>query len=221
MLVALATIGVAAGFVWRSQLFLVAKPGAVPLPLVAELASARPVARFDAVLPVVPIGLRRLRPDGEVTVIHYWAPWERHGLDQISRLDSLRQLSGFTPLRVAVVCFDPFPSVARYVGRHRLRVEVLLDRERALARDLPCPSLPYTYVIDRAGRIALAQAGEIDWLAPDTRTTLATLLAESPADQTPAPPIARGGNDERPGIAGAFAVHSPVTRRWVRRRLSG
>jgi hypothetical protein len=88
-------------------------------------------------------------------------------------------------LRVALVCSDPFPSVARYVGRHRLRLLVLLDGQHELRRMLPCPALPYTYVVDRAGRIAVAQEGEVDWLGPATRATLTWLLAESrPAGRT-------------------------------------
>ena len=49
---------------------------------------------------------------------------------------------------------------------------------------LPCPSVPYTYVLDGAGRIAVAQAGDVDWLAPQTRATLTALLAE-PASPSP------------------------------------
>jgi hypothetical protein len=74
----------------------------------------------------------------------------------------------------------------------RLRLPVLLDTRRALADRLPCPSIPYTYVIDRDGRIAVAQAGEVDWLAPATREALESLLGEpAPRREAPAlPPTA-------------------------------
>jgi hypothetical protein len=61
---------------------------------------------------------------------------------------------------------------------------VVLDGRQALRRTLPCPSLPYTYVLDGTGRIAVAQAGEVDWLAPGTREVLARLLVAR--DATPA-----------------------------------
>jgi hypothetical protein len=163
---------------WRSQLFTVSRPGDRPRPLEAVSASGRAPAPLDVVLPVVPIGLERLRPGGRVFMIHYWAPWERHGATQAADLDSLRRLEDLTGLQVALVCFDPYPSVARYVARHRLRLNVLLDTRRTLRRSLPCPSVPYTYVLDREGRIAVAQAGEIDWLSAGTRATLAKLLEE-------------------------------------------
>ena len=91
-------------------------------------------------------------------------------------------------MRVAVVCFDPYPSVARYVARLRLRLPVLLDQRRQLAGQLACPSIPYTYVLDRRGRIAVEQAGEVDWLAPATRASLDSLFGEP--ESGPSPPAA-------------------------------
>jgi hypothetical protein len=120
-----------------------------------------------------------------VLLVHYWAPWERHSGAQAVALDSLRRTLAPGSLKLAVVCFDPYPSVSRYVARMRLRLPVLLDLQRALVRKLPCPSIPYTYVIDRAGRIAVAQGGEVDWLSPQTRAALGGLIAEPPPAEVP------------------------------------
>ena len=169
---------VLAMWTWRTQLFTVSRPGERPRALAVLPDTARAAVDLDVVLPVVPVGLKRLHTDGEVALIHYWAPWERDGAAQAALLDSLRQLEPLRGLRVVIVCFDPFPSVARYVARHRLRVQILLDTHHELRRSLPCPSIPYTYVIDRSGRVAVAQAGEVDWFAPDTRRALGALLAE-------------------------------------------
>jgi hypothetical protein len=68
--------------------------------------------------------------------------------------------------------------VARFVGRNRLRLAVLLDHNHALAAELACSNLPYTYVLDRDGGIAVAQPGEVDWLADSTRKTLRQVLDE-------------------------------------------
>lgn len=163
---------VAAGLlVWRAELFTVSRPGDIARPLGWLSEELRSEARFDALLPAVPIGAARVRPGPGVLVVHYWAPWQRHARAQIVALDSLCR--GLPPdMHVAVVCFDPFPSVARMSARLHLRVPILLDAHRALARDLPCPSVPYTYVVDVNGRIVAAQAGEVEWLAPETRQVL-------------------------------------------------
>ena len=173
---------------WRGNLYTVARPGASPQPLALRAPAGRAPARFDVVLPAVPVGMERLSAGREVLLIHYWAPWERHARDQARMLDSLRRLPELEGMRVAVVCFDPFPSVARFVARQRLRLSVLLDGHGDLRKSLPCPSLPYTYVLDRAGRVAVAQPGEVDWWAPGTRDALDALLAEPPG---PAPATAR------------------------------
>lgn len=176
------------GVAWRSQLWTVARPGDAPLPLRVDPDRPRAPVALDATLPAVPVGVEHLRGGQGVLLVHYWAPWERSGREQITLLDSLRQLPAMEGLRVAVVCLDPFPTVARFVARHRLRLSVLMDHRGDLRATLPCPSVPYTYVLDADGRLALAQAGEVDWLADRTRATLGALLEEPAAGTTPRPP---------------------------------
>jgi len=178
--VVLVGVAVFAFVIWRAQLFTVSRPGDRPRPLALFASAARVAAAFDVVLPAVPVGMVRLRDGDGVLLVHYWAPWERHGGAQAELLDSLRKATGLERLRVVVVCFDPFPSVARFVARRHLRLSVLLDHGRALREALPCPSVPFTYVLDAAGRIAVAQPGEVDWFAADTRAALDSLLAEAP-----------------------------------------
>jgi hypothetical protein len=174
-------------FAMRSQLWTVARPGETPRPLtLLEGATRRPVT-LDATIPAVPFGSQRLVSGRGVVLIHYWAPWERGSRQQIALLDSLRRLPELEGLHTVVVCFDPFPSVARFVARQRLRLSVLIDGRSDLRRVLPCPSVPYTYVLDGSGRVAVAQAGDVDWWSPGTRATLAALLAE-PVPEPPATP---------------------------------
>jgi len=175
---ALVLVGLVAVVFWRSQLFTVSRPGERPRALVLRSPAARTPVALDVVVPVVPGGLLRLRGGDGVTVVHYWAMWERDGRAQAMALDSLRRLETLAGLGVFAVCFDPMPSVTRFVGRNRLGLPVLVDVSQDLSRVLPCPSIPYTYVLDAAGRIAAAQEGEVDWLAPATRAVLDTLLAE-------------------------------------------
>ena len=172
--------------VYRAQLFTVSRPGDRPHALVVRAPAERRQASFDVVLPQVPVGMAHLRDGEQVLLVHYWAPWERHGAPQAALLDSLRREPDLEPLRVVIVCFDPFPSVSRYVARHRLRLPVLLDGGRRMRRALPCPSVPYTYVLDRRGRIAAAQPGEVDWFAAGSRAALRALIGEGQAPP-PAP----------------------------------
>ena len=166
--------------VWRSELFHVIRPVPAPRALALDPESKRREAHVAVVLPQIPVGMRRVEGGQGVVLIHYWAPWEHNGGVQAGALDSLRRRPGLEDLEVVLVAFDPFPSVARYVARHRLRLAVVLDHEHVLSSRLPCPSLPFTYVLDRSGRIAAAQAGEVDWLAGGTLDALRRVLREPP-----------------------------------------
>ena len=179
--VAIAILGFGGLVLWREELFTVSRGTLDPAALDIRPIEARTPAAFDAVLPMVPIGMLHLQPSGGVQVIHFWAPWMRHATAQAVALDSLRK--GLPPgdVRFAVVCFDPFPSVSRFLRRNRLSLPLVLDHHHALGRDLPCPSIPYTYVIDSAGRTAAVIEGEIDWLAPATREALLELVHERDA----------------------------------------
>jgi hypothetical protein len=177
LLLAAGAVALLAAAAWKAELFTVSRPGDRPRPLTATPPATRPSIALDVVLPAVPVGMVRLRHDAGPLLVHYWAPWQKDALDQVTQLDSLRRLDGLESLHVVVVCFDPFPSVARYVGRHRLRLSVLLDGEHRMRRALPCPSIPFTYVVDGAGRVAVVQAGEVAWLAPATLATLREIAA--------------------------------------------
>jgi len=187
---ALGLVAVVGALAWRAELYSVQKPGAHPVPLALDSAERRRAAAFDVVLPVVPVGLTRVRSGDGPLLVHYWAPWERHSKALAHDLDSLARSPAAAGVRVVVVCFDPFPSVARYVARQRLQVPVLLDGKHQLAATLPCPSLPFTYVVDRSGRIAAAIPGEIEWWAPGTLAALRALATEPPAPSpSPGRPI--------------------------------
>jgi hypothetical protein len=166
----LLTLGALGLVLWRAELFTVSRPGEKPLPLTRVLHEPDPT--FDASLPVVPVGVARLKPGGAPLLVHYWAPWQHDSRAQITTLDSLVRLLPSGHVRVAVVCFDPFPSVARYIARLRVSVPVLLDLQRKLQAGLPCPSIPYTWLLDAQGHVLARQAGEVDWLAPETRALL-------------------------------------------------
>ena len=206
----LLTLGVLGLVLWRAELFTVSRPGDRPLPLMRL--APEPLAAFDVSLPLVPVGVERLTPGTVALLVHYWAPWERHSRVQVTALDSLVRTLPPGSVRVAVVCFDPFPSVARYVGRLRVTVPVMLDLRRSLQAALPCPSIPYTWLLDARGRVIVRQPGEVDWLAPGTRAVLLEAgrasTADSAADVSVAPENFRPRRREPSGPAEAAAAQT-------------
>jgi len=193
LLLALGALGLV---LWRAELFTVSRPGETPRPLARV--SAHDSRTFEVSLPQVPVGVTRVASAEGAWLVHYWAPWERHGRAQVLALDSLvRTLPPGAP-RIVVVCFDPFPSVARFVARLRLGVPVLLDHHRQLQEALPCPSIPYTWLVGADGRVWVSQPGEVDWHSAETRA----LLLEA----------------SRPAADSGLVQHSAATNESPRRR---
>ena len=192
LVLVLAMLGI---LLWRHELFTVQRPGDRPRDLESIEIAQRGQTAVDAVLPVVPIGMRRVRAGAGAVLIYYWAPWLKDAFAQAAALDSLRRVLALETLDIEIVCFDPFPSVARYVARQRLALPVLLDTRGDLRAQLPCPSMPFTYVLDAAGRIAVRQPGQVDWLSPGTRTTLVRLAREAAGNARAAPAVASAVND--------------------------
>ena len=92
--IAVLLIAAIAFTVWRSQLFVVGRPGEIPRPLRVRDTADRPASSFDVTLAQIPIGARHLTERQGVMVIHYWAPWERHSATQAAALDSLSHQIG-------------------------------------------------------------------------------------------------------------------------------
>jgi len=170
---------VAGAVLWRAELIRVDRDHLAPRPLALLPPEQRTLVSCDVVLPVVPVGMARVRAAEQPLLIHYWAPWERDSRAQSAALDSLAQDFKGRELRILMVAFDPFPSVARYVGRQRLRLAVLLDGPGELRAKIPCPRVPYTVVLDRDGRVVVSQSGEVDWLSPETRRVLERIEEEA------------------------------------------
>ena len=193
----LLVIGILGLVLWRAELFTVARPGDGPRPLART--GHGPPREFDVSLPMVPIGIARLTPAEGPLLVHYWAPWERNSRAQVTALDSLFTTLPEGSVRLAIVTFDPFPSVARYVGRLRLRSTVMLDLRRELQAALPCPSIPYTWLLDERGHVLAEQPGEIDWLAPATRAVLLNARhSAAPSDSTAPTAALIGSKRPRP-----------------------
>ena len=205
----LLVVGALGLLLWRAELFTVSRPGESARPL-ARAMDAR-VPGFEVSLPQVPVGASHVATGRSAWLVHYWAPWERHGRAQALALDSLLRTlpeSDRVRLNAAIVCFDPFPSVARFVVRLRLRVPVLLDHRRELQSRLPCPSIPYTWLLDARGRVLVMQPGEVDWYAPATRALVleAAAVEASPDAARPESDAPRGSRPPgRVEVAGTQA----------------
>jgi thiol-disulfide isomerase/thioredoxin len=112
-----------------------------------------PAPRLD--LPMLTGG--RLSPDmldGRVVLLNFWASWCPPCRTEMPELDSLRASIGDTGFVFVAVNEDEDTAAARaFIDEFGLTIPVALGRGTLRSR-VHYPGLPYTVLVDRAGRIA-------------------------------------------------------------------
>lgn len=117
---------------------------------------------------------------GKVVVVNYWGSWcaechaEAQALEQVYQDDRAKGVEF-----VGVDIRDDVPSAQRFASHFGLTYPSVFDSANVTAlafRHLPPNATPTTYVLDRSGRVAARQNGEI--LYSQLRDVVARVLAE-------------------------------------------
>jgi hypothetical protein len=148
----------------------------------SRAAAVRPPPAFDVSLPLVPVGVARLTPGGRPLLVHYWAPWERHGRAQVLALDSLaRTLPAGRAARGDRV-LRPVPVGGALRGAAAApRAGHARPAPRSPGR-APLPERSLHVAARCARAVVAAQPGEVEWLAPATRALLLERRRRAAAD---------------------------------------
>jgi peroxiredoxin len=97
---------------------------------------------------------------GEVVAVVFWASWCGECLDELSRLQSLRELYGDAGLQVLAVSMDERTDAAASVAASlELTYPQLHDADLAVSKVWDPRRLPATYLFDRAGELRYLQLG--------------------------------------------------------------
>jgi thiol-disulfide isomerase/thioredoxin len=133
---------------------------------------------------------------GQVLVVTFWASWCPHCRRQFPVLDALQRHDP-ARLRVVVVNYKEDPATYRAVLRQARDATVTWthDRSGAISGAYGVDSVPHTFVIDKAGRVAGIRRGYSQDSLPEFAALLDELLAEPvpPADDATGSPLAQAG----------------------------
>jgi thiol-disulfide isomerase/thioredoxin len=115
---------------------------------------------------------------GQVVVLDFWATWCGPCLQAMPLVDDVVDEFRDQGVRLVAVNLEEAPAQIRAtLERHKLDVEVALDRDGVAALKYQAVAIPQTVIIDREGKVARLFVGGGPQLADSLREALRAVLA--------------------------------------------
>ena len=149
-----------------------------PPPEGAQIGMRAPDYRVVNVMTGDSLGLRS-GYEGKVVLINVWATWCipcRKEMPSMERLWSEFRREGFA---IAAVSVDdaPVEKVRAFAEELNLTFDILHDRSNNIQPAYQTLGVPQSYLLDRQGRIAFIEIGEVEWDSDANRARIAELVA--------------------------------------------
>ena len=118
---------------------------------------------------------------GQVVVLNFWATWCAPCRVEMPSFESLYRRYRSEGMTVLAVALDKNaePKVKSFVDEYGLSFPVLLDSKGEAERLYPSMTVPFTYVIDRNGRVVARVDGAKNWESRETFDAIEYLLGKS------------------------------------------
>lgn len=114
----------------------------------------------------------------KVIVLNFWATWCAPCLEEMPAFEKLYRRyrsEGVTVLAVSIDKGD-ISKVKSFVDKHNLTFPVLIDSDGIAEKLYPSFTIPFTYVIDKEGRVAARVDGAKNWASSETFAALEILI---------------------------------------------
>jgi peroxiredoxin len=118
---------------------------------------------------------------GQVVVLNFWATWCvpcRVEMPSFEKLYRRYRSEGVTVLAVTLDK-NSEQNIKSFIEEYELSFPVLLDEEGKVERLYPSMTIPFTYVIDREGRVVARVDGAKNWESNETFEAIDYLLKKS------------------------------------------
>jgi len=115
---------------------------------------------------------------GQVVVLNFWATWCAPCRVEMPSFEKLYRRYRSEGVSVLAVTLDKNakPKIKSFVDEHNLSFPVLLDSKSEVERLYPSMTVPFTYVIDRKGRVVARVDGAKNWESEETFEAIEYLL---------------------------------------------
>ena len=114
----------------------------------------------------------------KVIIVNFWATWCAPCLEEMPAFEKLYRRYRSQGLTVLAVSLDKGDSskVKNFVDKNSLTFPVLLDLDGIAEKLYPSFTIPFTYVIDKKGRVAARVDGAKNWASNETFAALDILV---------------------------------------------
>ncbi len=115
---------------------------------------------------------------GQVVVLNFWATWCAPCRVEMPSFEKLYRRYRSEGVAVLAVTLDKNagPKIKSFVDEYELSFPILLDEECEVERLYPSMTIPFTYVIDREGRVVARVDGAKNWESNKTFEAIEYLL---------------------------------------------
>ena len=114
----------------------------------------------------------------KVIILNFWATWCAPCLEEMPAFEKLYRRYRSQGLTVLAVSLDKgdFSKVQGFVDSNNLTFPVLIDSDGVAEKLYPSFTIPFTYVIDKEGRVAARVDGAKNWASNETFAALDILI---------------------------------------------
>ena len=118
---------------------------------------------------------------GHVIVLNFWATWCAPCRVEMPSFEKLYRRYRSEGVAVLAVTLDKNagPKIKSFVDEYELSFPILLDEKGEVERLYPSMTIPFTYVIDREGRVVARVDGAKNWESNETFEAIEYLLKKS------------------------------------------
>ena len=117
---------------------------------------------------------------GKVIFVNFWATWCVPCVKEMPSFENLYRRFRSQGMTILAVSLDKGDStkVKEFSDKHKLSFPILLDTEGVVEKLYPSFTIPFTYVIDKQGRVVARVDGAKNWESPETFEAVEHLLKQ-------------------------------------------